>query len=707
MGSIFRCLILVVLIVGLIVPAFPLRTVHAQMSQVFFDDFNYSSLSDLQSAGYVIQQHPELVSVGDSCVTLVNTGNVNGYVTYTNLNNIVSDWKIEAKLTVDSGYFSILLDVYIDGLVPGYANPGYFYRWGADGYPGREAYTVTKYTPAGTGAGVAERLPGYSPPAFGTWVTLAVARVGDQLNFYYNDNLITTYTETHPVTLTGFGMAPWWPTTTSYDSVGVDSYEGFAANHASFSASSSGSTIQLSLSYTNFLGENVVIYFIITDTSGTVVDHPSATAPNGQSGTVSATSKSLSPATYHVSWIAYRASDTSLKNPIDWSTSAEQKTVTIGGPPTVSVTVYSIDVQYLGQDPATETDLYGSIYNSYQKSASVTTYTISNIPINTQVTFSVSSNPSGCNFANWWDDYAQSGQQNVASLTINVGTKNHEIAAFFTPTGSISSFVPPKGVFKPGDTIPFSVKVKNKGSVDQFEVLLYVSMHCPTCGVWTDTQIFSTQFSAESHVVVTVSYQWHIPNSAWPGTYGVGAELLSGNTILDSKIAVTFMVDTGQSYVEIGGPANTKLIHIHLSKADLKSFQIVIANGNNVFGSALSKYLLSQPAFASGDLKTFAQAVGTISVIPIYLKSGKGGFAWGSISILYYPYDKGRVEFYGAPPYLLFQAALIQDIIDLVSTLNDVFSGLLSSLFNLLLKAISFQFISSGLNLPDTYSFMT
>ncbi len=196
-------------------------TVRQNGTQVFSDDFNYSSLSDLQGAGYVIQRHPELVSIAGGLLTLKNTGAVNGYVTYTNL-NVVSDWKVEARLTVLSGYFSIQLDVYVDGVVPGYANPGYFYHWGADGYPGRESFSFIKYEPSGVGMNTAT-VPGYTPQAFGTWVTLAVERVSNQLRFYYNDNLVTTAIETHNVILTGFGLGPWWPTVTEFDNIVVSS----------------------------------------------------------------------------------------------------------------------------------------------------------------------------------------------------------------------------------------------------------------------------------------------------------------------------------------------------------------------------------------------------------------------------------------------------------------------------------------------------
>jgi len=95
----------------------------------------------------------------------------------------------------------------------------------------------------------------------------------------------------------------------------------------------------------------------------------------------------------------------------------------------VSVTVYSVDLRFKGQDPAALTDLNGWVFNNYGNQASLTTYSFG-VPANTQLTFSVSSSPSGWSFANWWDDYGV-GQVNSQSLTINVGTSNHKIAAFF------------------------------------------------------------------------------------------------------------------------------------------------------------------------------------------------------------------------------------------------------------------------------------
>jgi hypothetical protein len=109
-------------------------------------------------------------------------------------------------------------------------------------------------------------------------------------------------------------------------------------------------------------------------------------------------------------------------------------------PVLISITVYSIDLQFKGQDPSSLTELHGSVFNSYQNSASTTAYSFQ-VPANTQVTLSVSSDPGGWAFANWWDDYGLSGQSNTQTLTINVGTSNHKVAAFFTQSGIVYSVV--------------------------------------------------------------------------------------------------------------------------------------------------------------------------------------------------------------------------------------------------------------------------
>jgi len=97
----------------------------------------------------------------------------------------------------------------------------------------------------------------------------------------------------------------------------------------------------------------------------------------------------------------------------------------------VTVSVYSDDLQFKGQNPLSLTDLNGGISNNYQNEAGLTTYLFS-IPTNTQVTLSIAQAPNGWYFTDDWDDYGVSQYLGFSSLTINVGTSNHEVAAFFT-----------------------------------------------------------------------------------------------------------------------------------------------------------------------------------------------------------------------------------------------------------------------------------
>jgi len=105
-----------------------------------------------------------------------------------------------------------------------------------------------------------------------------------------------------------------------------------------------------------------------------------------------------------------------------------------GGSDVVTVTLYSVDLQFKGQDPVLQTDLHDSIFNSYQGTSSNTTYSFT-VPVNTEVTFSCLSTrclpkQRGWGFANSWDDYGFQ-QYNSENMTINVGTTDHTIVAYF------------------------------------------------------------------------------------------------------------------------------------------------------------------------------------------------------------------------------------------------------------------------------------
>lgn len=106
------------------------------------------------------------------------------------------------------------------------------------------------------------------------------------------------------------------------------------ANHASFEAwCPFGSYLALKLDYSNTLAEDVLFVFYISDLNDIVVGATShhtffgdAVAKKGTSSTVHAISQSLRRDTsiFKVFWKAYLTSDTTLSNPIDESTPAEE-----------------------------------------------------------------------------------------------------------------------------------------------------------------------------------------------------------------------------------------------------------------------------------------------------------------------------------------------------------------------------------------------
>jgi len=113
-------------------------------------------------------------------------------------------------------------------------------------------------------------------------------------------------------------------------------------------------------------------------------------------------------------------------------------------PPNVQVSIYSVDLLYKGQDPASQEDIHGTLYNNYQNQPHVTTTTFA-VPYDTQVTFSVSSSPTGWTFANQWDDYGFTEYNGFTTITINVDTSNHKIVAFFTYSTSFQQSGIPGG----------------------------------------------------------------------------------------------------------------------------------------------------------------------------------------------------------------------------------------------------------------------
>jgi hypothetical protein len=164
-------------------------------------------------------------------------------------------------------------------------------------------------------------------------------------------------------------------------------------------------------------------------------------------------------------------------------------------PQTVEVKVYSLDLQFKGKDPSSlpiANDLRGYVQNSYEGKATVTIYSFQ-VPVNTQIKFSVSSTPSGWAFANWWDDYGASGQSNTLTLTINVGTNNHRVAAFFipatTPAFGFSISTPSSQSISQGDQVTFSFVVTTTTGTPQSVTLSLLNQPSNTRLSWSQNPI--------------------------------------------------------------------------------------------------------------------------------------------------------------------------------------------------------------------------
>lgn len=200
---------------------------------------------------------------------------------------------------------------------------------------GRPANLLTSSSSVAVATGVGwQDIPvtSYSVVAGSYWLAFTFDTGQNSGQFYYSYGTRVYYGKNYGA------FDATWSSSSGQDGYNYNlritySTNAFTATHASFSASSLGSTVQASLGFTNTLGQDVTVIFTVTDSSNNVVDTPSSTASNGVTGgTVSATSKSLNPATYHVSWKAYAVSDSSHSNPLDSSTLAEQQSVTTTGP---------------------------------------------------------------------------------------------------------------------------------------------------------------------------------------------------------------------------------------------------------------------------------------------------------------------------------------------------------------------------------------
>jgi hypothetical protein len=152
--------------------------VYAQTGNVYFkEEFDYASLDQMQAAGWTFTR-PAGISVAASTVTLDGTGGDCAIHRATSFSNDVYDWKAEVRgMWLGEGHS--VLSVFL-------GTERHSYGWAADGYYKefsfyRDSQKVLHF------GNYAEKANEY--------VVLTMVREGNIFSFYFNGDLINTYTE--------------------------------------------------------------------------------------------------------------------------------------------------------------------------------------------------------------------------------------------------------------------------------------------------------------------------------------------------------------------------------------------------------------------------------------------------------------------------------------------------------------------------------
>ena len=176
--------------------------VSAQTGQVYLkEDFNYASLDQMQTAGWAFTR-PAGISVASSAVTLDGTSGDCGMHRATSFSNNVYDWKAEVK-SMWLGEGHSVLSVFV-------ATERHLYGWAADGY--YKEYSLYRDSQKILHFGnYAEKANQY--------IVLTMVRQANTFSFYFNGNLINTYTEedTVPSKVTSLEMVSPWRGDAKYD----------------------------------------------------------------------------------------------------------------------------------------------------------------------------------------------------------------------------------------------------------------------------------------------------------------------------------------------------------------------------------------------------------------------------------------------------------------------------------------------------------
>jgi len=176
--------------------------VYAQTGTVYFkEDFNYSSLDQMQTAGWTLTR-PAGISVAASTVTLDGTDADCSMYCATSFSNNVYDWKAEVR-AMWLGQGHSVLSVFL-------GTERHTYGWAADGY--YKEFSIYRDNQKVLHFGIYEEKASQ-------YVVLSMVREGNTFSFYFNGELKNTYTEqdTQQSAVTGLSLISPWKGDAKYD----------------------------------------------------------------------------------------------------------------------------------------------------------------------------------------------------------------------------------------------------------------------------------------------------------------------------------------------------------------------------------------------------------------------------------------------------------------------------------------------------------
>jgi len=152
----------------------------------FRDDFNYTSISRLQAAGWTTESiaPASYYSVSNSTLTLLNDGHVGAGAGYSNVPANVSDWSVSTR--VDWIGSSGNVSGYVGSLQVAVGTVAHQYDWMADGYYGKFWIGVDGHNVASF-ASYAKQL--------NVWHILQLDMIRGTLYGYLDGYLVGSYTE--------------------------------------------------------------------------------------------------------------------------------------------------------------------------------------------------------------------------------------------------------------------------------------------------------------------------------------------------------------------------------------------------------------------------------------------------------------------------------------------------------------------------------